>query len=85
MTVTLISKVEEFQATMQHINGLAFNRTTGTVGETEAMLYIRDTLKENNISTRLEHFDYIGLKKILMRLFTFRLNIVFQSLGVTLF
>jgi hypothetical protein len=68
MTVTLISKVEEFQATMQHINGLAFNRTTGTVGETEAMLYIRDTLKENNISTRLEHFDYIGLKKILMRM-----------------
>jgi len=50
MTVTLIPKVEEFQATMQHINGLAFDRTTGSVGETEAMLYIRDVLNKNNIS-----------------------------------
>ena len=68
MTVTLIPKVEEFQATMQHINGLAFDRTTGSVGETEAMLYIRDVLNKNNISSRLEYFDYIGLKKIIMRM-----------------
>jgi len=68
MTVTLISKVEEFQVTMQHINNLAINRTTGTVGETKAMLYIRDVLNKNNIDSRLEYFEYIGLKKILMRM-----------------
>ena len=68
MTVTLIPKTEEFQATKQHVNGLAFNRTTGTVGETEAMLYIRNILDKNNISSRLEYFEYIGLKKVLMRM-----------------
>ena len=68
MTLTLISKVEEFQATMEHINNLAFSRTTGTVGETKAMLYIRDVLNKNNINSRLEYFEYIGLKKILMRM-----------------
>jgi len=68
MTVTLISNVEESQATIQHVNRLAFNRTTGTVGETKAMLYIRGILNKNNISTRLEFFDYIGLKKVLMRM-----------------
>jgi hypothetical protein len=68
MTVTLISKVEESQGTMQHVNRLAFNRTTGTVGETEAMLYIRGILNKSKISTRLEFFDYIGLKKVLMRM-----------------
>ena len=68
MTVTLVPKVEEYQPTMQHINRLAFNRTTGTVGETEAMLYIRDILDKNNIASRLEYFEYIGLRKVLMRM-----------------
>ena len=68
MTVTLVPKIEEYQPTMQHINRLAFNRTTGTVGETEAMLYIRDILDKNNIASRLEYFEYIGLRKVLMRM-----------------
>jgi hypothetical protein len=68
MTVTLVPKVEDYPATMQHVNALAFSRTTGTVEETEAMLYIRDNLDKNNISSRLEYFEYIGLKKILMRM-----------------
>jgi hypothetical protein len=68
MTVTLVPKVEEFQTIMQHVNGLAFNRTTGTTGETQGMLYIRNILDKNNISSRLEYFEYIGLKKMLMRM-----------------
>ena len=68
MTVTLVPKIEEYQPPMQHINRLAFNRTTGTVGETEAMLYIRDILDKNNIASRLEYFEYIGLRKVLMRM-----------------
>lgn len=68
MTVTLIPKVEEFQATMEHVNNLAFNRTTGTVGETEAALYVRDVLHRDGIQSRLEYFEYIGLKKVLMRM-----------------
>ena len=68
MTVTLIPKVEESHATMQHVNELAFNRTTGTVGETEAMLYIREILDKDAITSKLEYFEYIGLKKVLMRM-----------------
>lgn len=61
-------KVENYEATLNHVKGLAFNRSTGTVGETEAIMYIKDALQKENITSRLDYFDYIGPKRLLMRI-----------------
>ncbi|MFX1378496.1 MAG: M28 family metallopeptidase [Promethearchaeota archaeon] len=52
---------------MEHIKSLAFNRTASSVGETEALNYIEKELIENNITPEVEHFDWTGPLKILMR------------------
>ncbi|MFX0038289.1 MAG: M28 family metallopeptidase [Promethearchaeota archaeon] len=52
---------------MEHIHSLAFNRTASSTGETEALSYIEKELIENNISSEVEHFNWTGPLKILMR------------------
>ncbi|MFW9988060.1 MAG: M28 family metallopeptidase [Candidatus Odinarchaeota archaeon] len=47
---------------------MAFNRTASSTGETEALYYIKKKLLENNIKTQIEHFDWMGPLKLLMRL-----------------
>jgi len=53
--------------TMEHIYSLAFNRTASSTGETEALNYIVKELKQNNLKPEIEHFDWTGPLKILMR------------------
>ena len=53
--------------TLEHINALNFNRTATSTGETEAVNYIEKELKDNNIKTEVEHFQWTGPLRILMR------------------
>ncbi|MFX1309322.1 MAG: M28 family peptidase, partial [Promethearchaeota archaeon] len=55
-------------ATIDHIKSLAFNRTASSTGETKALNYIENVLKENNIKSEVEHFDWAGPMRILMRI-----------------
>ncbi|MBY9017451.1 MAG: M28 family peptidase [Candidatus Lokiarchaeota archaeon] len=62
------SILDDPKATINHVNSLAFNRSTGSVGETEAAFYIRDQLDNKKIINNFEYFGYIGPKRVLMRL-----------------
>ena len=53
--------------TIEHVNSLAFNRTASSTGETEALNYIEKVLKENSIKSEVEHFNWTGPMRILMR------------------
>jgi hypothetical protein len=55
-------------STINHVKSLAFNRSTSSPGETEGLLYIQNELSKDRIQTYVEHFSYIGPRKILMRL-----------------
>lgn len=68
MTVILRLNLYDPQATINHVKSLAFNRSTSSVGETEALLYIQNELSIEGIKSYVEHFSYIGARKILMRL-----------------
>ena len=52
---------------MEHVSSLNFNRTSSTTGETEALNYIVKELEDNNIKPEIEHFNWTGPLKILMR------------------
>ena len=54
--------------TIEHVKSLAFNRSATTTGETEALNYIENALMEGTIKTKVEHFDWIGPMRVLMRL-----------------
>ncbi len=54
-------------STIEHVNSLAFNRTASSTGETEALNYIGNVLNENNIKSEVEHFNWTGPMRILMR------------------
>ena len=62
--------------TMEHIRSLAFNRTASSIGETEAINYIEKQLTDNSINSEIEHFNWMGPLKILMRT-TYALILVF--------
>ncbi len=53
--------------TIKHVKALAFNRTAASTGETEAVQYIKRSLKESNINSEVEHFNWTGPMRILMR------------------
>ncbi|MEE9378262.1 MAG: M28 family peptidase [Candidatus Lokiarchaeia archaeon] len=53
--------------TLEHVKALNFNRTATSTGETEAVNYIEKTLIENNIKSEVEHFEWTGPLRILMR------------------
>lgn len=55
------------ESTIEHVKALAFNRTASSTGETEALEYIERILKESNISSDIEHFNWTGPMRILMR------------------
>jgi len=64
----MTSILDDPEATINHVNSLAFDRSTGSVGETEAVFYIRDQLDNKNIDNNFEYFTYMGPRKVLMRL-----------------
>jgi hypothetical protein len=53
--------------TLEHINALNFNRTATSTGETEAVNYIEKKLSANDIKTEVEHFQWTGPLRVLMR------------------
>jgi hypothetical protein len=67
--VIIISSLQSYDdpKPMEHIKSLAFNRTASSTGETEALSYIERELIENNLKPEVEHFNWTGPLKILMR------------------
>ncbi|MHA2051195.1 MAG: M28 family metallopeptidase [Promethearchaeota archaeon] len=55
-------------ATINHVKSLAMNRTASSTGETEALNYIKDELIKGNINPDVEHFNWAGPLRILMRM-----------------
>ena len=53
--------------TLEHVKALDFNRTATSTGETEAVNYIEKSLTESNIKSEIEHFEWTGPLRILMR------------------
>ena len=68
MNKTFDFKIDDLEATIRHVDNLAFNRSTSSVGETKAILYIQDELEESNIKSKTEYFAYSGPKNLFMRL-----------------
>ncbi|UCD02085.1 MAG: M28 family peptidase [Promethearchaeota archaeon] len=56
------------ETTIEHVKSLAFNRTASSTGETEAVNYMEKELKESDIDSKVEHFEWNGPMKILMRM-----------------
>jgi len=74
-----IIQIYEENTTIEHVKSLAFNRTASSTGETEAIKYIEKELMESGISSKIEHFDWMGPMKLLMRL-TYALILVYLIL-----
>ena len=54
---------------LDHITNLAYNRNASSVGETKAVKYIREELEKEQINARIEHFNFTGARRIVMRIF----------------
>jgi len=53
---------------INHVNLLAFDRSTGTVEESKAISYIQEELEKVNIPSQREYFSYVGPKRVFMRI-----------------
>ena len=67
ISITILQLYDD-QATMEHVKSLAFNRTASSTGETEAIHYIEKELIGSDINPQIEHFDWGGPLKLLMRM-----------------
>ena len=56
------------QKTLEHVKSLAFNRSASTTGETRAINYIKNELEKENIDSKIEHFQFTGYRRIIMRI-----------------
>ena len=54
---------------LEHINNLAHNRNASTVGETKAINYIKAELEKEQIYSTIEHFNFTGARRMVMRIF----------------
>ena len=62
------AKIIDQNATIEHVKALAFSRSTSSVGETEAVLYIQNEMTNKNIESKIEYFSFSGPKRLFMRL-----------------
>lgn len=53
----------------EHITNLAYNRNASSVGETKAITYIKDELEKVQIDASIEHFEFSGARRMVMRIF----------------
>ena len=53
----------------EHITNLAYNRNASSVGETKAITYIKDELEKAQIDANIEHFEFSGARRMVMRIF----------------
>lgn len=52
---------------MGHIKSLAFNREASTIGEINAVDYIKNELKKENIETNIEYFKWVNPNRLVLR------------------
>lgn len=69
MKTILEPKIYDEKATLSHIENLAFSRTATTPGETEATLYIEESLGADNFKIKYQQFTWTGPRRVLMRIF----------------
>lgn len=81
MNAILKQDLKGSEGILKHVHGLAFNRAAGSIGETEAVLYIHDELSKEGIKPKIQYFTYMGIRRVLMRiayLITFTYLILFK-------
>jgi len=61
--------IDNKQQVLNHITNLAYNRNASSVGETKAINYIKGELEKEQINTKIEHFNFSGARRIVMRIF----------------
>lgn len=62
------AKIIDQDATIDHVKALAYSRSTSSIGEIEAVLYIQKEMNSKNIESKLEYFSFSGPKRLFMRL-----------------
>ena len=68
MNINSSPKLYDTEATINHVKGLAFNRSSSSVTEIECVMYINNELNKDNIDCKTEYFSFIGAKRIFMRI-----------------
>ena len=68
MTQTVITAVKEPESAMEHVKALAFDRSTSSNGETEALMYIKNHLTSVNIESDVQYFSYDSPFNLLIRI-----------------
>ena len=68
MTQTVITTVKEPESAMEHVKALAFDRSTSSNGETEALMYIKNHLASVNIESDVQYFSYDSPFNLLIRI-----------------
>ena len=53
----------------EHVTNLAYNRNASSVGETKAITYIKDELGKAQLDANIEHFEFTGARRMVMRIF----------------
>jgi len=83
MDTILSLKLNQKNASKNHIKALAYPRQPSSTGETKAAIYIKNEIGKENIECTTEYFSFIGAKRIFMRLtyiILFTYLIVFRML-----
>ncbi|MEJ2295631.1 MAG: hypothetical protein P8Y23_12815, partial [Candidatus Lokiarchaeota archaeon] len=68
MTQTALLDVDHSKAPMSHIYSLAYNRSTGSIGDTEGCHYIQKQLKSAGIIPYYQYFSFETAYRILIRI-----------------
>ncbi|MFX0057285.1 MAG: M28 family metallopeptidase [Candidatus Hodarchaeota archaeon] len=68
MVSIIDSNLYDAEATINHVQNLAFHRSSETVGESKGIFYIQEALKNRNVDSKVEYFSYAGAKTYLTRI-----------------
>jgi putative aminopeptidase FrvX len=66
---TILVNNKKGKVALEHIENLAFSRTTSSIGEIKGVNYIREEIEKVGIETHTEFFSFSGPKRFLMRFF----------------
>ena len=68
MNTILSFKLNQLDASLNHVKALAFSRSPSSTGETKAALYIKNEMNKEGIECSSHYFGFTGAKRIFMRL-----------------
>jgi hypothetical protein len=65
---TQITQTEDDETTLSHVRNLAYNRRASTIGEINALYYIKERLDHEDIENNVDYFNWFSVLSILIRL-----------------